>query len=135
VNPDYPQRNVANESADPNSLLALYRRLIRLHADSPALRRGQTVAVTTAAANVYAAMRQTSDEVVLILANFNEDAVSRPPVSAAPSNLRQGWMENRELGAGSVAPLAPAADGSFAGWAPLAELPGESVTVVRWRKP
>ena len=135
VNSDAAERNVATESADPASLLAWYRALIRLREDSPALRHGDPVLVTMGAANVYAAVRQTADEVVLVLANFNPAAVSRPVVSAAASHLRAGWTAAGALGAESVAPLAPATDGSFEGWVPVAELPGESVVVVRWRKP
>ena len=135
VNPDYARCNVATESADDASLLSLYRRLIRLNADSPALRRGEPVEVTTTAANVYAAMRQTAGEVVLLLANFNPAAMSRPVVSAPPTNLRTDWRATSELGAEPAAPLVPAADGSFHDWVPVAELPGQTVTVIRWRKP
>ena len=35
VNADFPQLNVARESSADSSLLSLYRRLIRLHAESP----------------------------------------------------------------------------------------------------
>ena len=97
VNPDFERRNVATESSDESSLLTLYRRLIRLNEDSTALRRGQAVVVTTAARNVYAAMRQTDDDVVLVLANFNPGAVPQPDVSAAASNLRTGWNARNEL--------------------------------------
>jgi len=132
VNSNFAQVNVAGESADPHSLLSLYRRLIRLHEDSPALRRGEPVAVTTTAPNVYVAMRQTAGDVVLILANFNADAVARPAVSAAANELRAGWTPSTDLGASIAAPPAPGADGSFHDWAPVAELPGETVTVIRW---
>lgn len=135
VNPDFERRNVATESSDEGSLLTLYRRLIRLNEDSTALRRGQAVVVTTAARNVYAAMRQTDDDVVLVLANFNPGAVPQPDVSAAASNLRTGWNARNELGSQPVAPLVPAGDGSFRGWVPVADLPGQSVTVIRWLKP
>jgi alpha-amylase len=135
VNADYPQVNVATESADPGSLLSLYRRLIRLHEDSPALRGGEPVAVTTAAPNVYVAMRQTAGEVVLVLANFNATATARPAVSAAASALQPGWLPAVALGDGPLADVAPAADGSFRDWVPVAALPGESVTVIRWHRP
>jgi glycosidase len=135
VNPDFERRNVATESSDEGSLLSLYRRLIRLNEASTALRRGQVVGVTVAAGNVYAAMRQTADEVVLVLANFNAGAVPQPDVSAAASNLRAGWTARNELGSQPVAPLVPAGDGSFHDWAPVAELPGQAVTVIRWLKP
>ncbi len=135
VNADSARCNVAVESADPHSLLALYRQLIRLREGSPALRHGEPVPATVAADNVYVAMRQAADEVVLILANFNPVAVARPAVSASPSNLRPGWKATGGLGAEPLATLAPAADGSFRDWSPVAELPGQSVTVIRWRKP
>jgi glycosidase len=135
VNADVPRRNVAAESANKGSLLSLYRYLIRLNEDSPALRRGDPVPATVAAANVYVAVRQIDDEVVLVLANFNPDPVRQPGVSAAASRLRADWTAKNELGSQAVAPLVPAADGSFRDWVPVAELPGQSVTVIRWRKP
>ena len=135
VNADYPRINVATESAAGDSLLALYRRLIRLREDSPALRHGEPVPVSTPAPNVYVAMRQADGEVVLVLANFNAEPVAQPGVSAGASALRAGWPVTDESGSVPVAALAPAADGSFQNWAPVAELPGESVTVIRWRQP
>ena len=135
VNPDYPRCNVAAESADPDSLLSLYRRLIRLHTASPALRRGDPVQAAVAAANVYVALRQTEDDAVLVLANFNGEDVPQPAVSAGPSDLRADWIATSELGSAPVAPLAPDGDGSFRHWTPVARLPAETVTVIRWRKP
>ena len=135
VNADYPRINVATESAAGDSLLALYRRLIRLREDSPALRHGEPVPASTTAPNVYVAMRQTDGEVVLVLANFNAIPVAQPEVSAGASAVRAGWPASDESGSAPVTALAPAADGSFHDWVPVAELPGETVTVIRWRHP
>ncbi len=135
VNAGADIRNVATESADPTSLLASYRTLIRLREDSPALRHGAPVAATVVADNVCVEARQTDRELVLVLANFNTSPVARPVVSIAASNLRATWTVENGLGSEAVAPPAPAADGSVKDWTPVAELPPQSVTVIRYRKP
>ena len=101
----------------------------------PDTTRNEPVPASTPAPNVYVAMRQTDGEVVLVLANFNAEPVAQPGVSAGVSALRAGWPATDESGSTPVAALAPAADGSFQNWVPVAELPGESVTVIRWRQP
>ena len=40
LNPDYPEKNVAAQAKDPDSLLNFYRRLIWLRKQTPALAAG-----------------------------------------------------------------------------------------------
>ena len=70
VAPDAPQVNVALQQDDPASLLALYRRLLRVRGGSPALRHG---AYRTLAARrgVYAYAREAEGEQLLVAINFS----------------------------------------------------------------
>ena len=45
VAPNFKTHNVATETADPNSILNFYRRILALRRDEPALRDGEYVAL------------------------------------------------------------------------------------------
>lgn len=132
---DVAHVNVATEEADPNSMLALYRRMIRLNAGSPALRHGAALSVQANERNVYASMRETDDEVVLVLANFADAPQSGAALTLDRSHLRAGWTMHEELA--GAAPSAPVLteSGGFRDWTPLAQLAPETAYVIRWRAP
>jgi alpha-glucosidase len=64
-------RNVATESADPSSLLSLYRRLNALRASHEALREGEYVPLAEGDPNVLAYLRRTKDAAVLVALNMS----------------------------------------------------------------
>lgn len=82
-NPGYQQQNVALESADPASLLALYRRLVHLRAANPALRLGAYLPVQSASDSVYAFLREfpgsgdknTPSQTILVAINLSDKPV------------------------------------------------------------
>lgn len=67
--PGWETLNVAVESADPTSLLARYRRLIRARRDSPALRLGDLSVIRTSP-GVLAYVRRGGGETVLVAHNL-----------------------------------------------------------------
>ncbi|MCP4572355.1 MAG: DUF3459 domain-containing protein [bacterium] len=69
VNADYPTTNVATADADPNSLLAWYRRLIAVRTGAPALRRGEYLGLASSEAAVFAFQRRHEGQSLLCLAN------------------------------------------------------------------
>ncbi|HWA87390.1 MAG TPA: alpha-amylase family glycosyl hydrolase [Opitutus sp.] len=134
LNPDFGSVNVATESADPASLLALYRRLIRLHASSPALRHGQPIEIAVNDRGIYAAMRATDDEAILVIANPTEAAREGVSVSARDTPIRGSWTVREEIdGAAITAPPLSAA-GGFTNWTPLGSLPANAAYLVRWTR-
>ena len=70
VNPDYPAVNAALAEADPASILAWYRQLIRLRREYPALARGSYRPLQSAPRGVYAYLREEGEQKVLVLLNF-----------------------------------------------------------------
>jgi alpha-glucosidase len=66
---DHASRNVADQSADPASLLSLYRRLIGMRAESAALARGTHRSIFGVAPGVLAWLREADGERVLVLIN------------------------------------------------------------------
>jgi glycosidase len=70
---DAATRNVAEQAADPDSLLSLYRRLIAARRGSPALAGGQQRSLFGVAPDVLAWLREVAGERVLTLLNVGDE--------------------------------------------------------------
>lgn len=86
---NYAAVNVAAQALDPDSLLNLYRTLIRLHTTRPALAQGDFT-VLDAGGPVAAFVRRAGDDAVLVAINFSAGAISGSTVSVARSTLDPG---------------------------------------------
>lgn len=90
---DYAQRNMAVESADPDSVLSLYRRMLAFRRGSDALRRGSFVRVPVHG-NALAYLREASGDRAFAAVNFGaeriEVAVPAGTVAVATSRWREG---------------------------------------------
>jgi alpha-glucosidase len=91
--------NAARESRDPDSSLSLYRHLVRLRADSPALQLGDYRSIESGNPYVYAYVRETELQRFLVVLNFDKHergVMLRGPVGA--------WIAGTHLvdGDGSV---------------------------------
>lgn len=69
---DPATRNVADQSRDPGSLLALYRRLLVARRESDALGHGSHRSIFGVGPGVLAWVRESSDERVLVLLNSGD---------------------------------------------------------------
>jgi alpha-glucosidase len=69
---DPAQRNVADQSPDPASLLNHYRRLLALRRSSSALRRGALSLVADLPPDLLAWIRTSDEERVLVVANMSD---------------------------------------------------------------
>jgi glycosidase len=127
LNAGYAQHNVAVEGKDPNSLLSLYRKLIVLRNAHPALREGQWLQVSTGSSSVFAALRASGDEAILVLLNLSDAPVKDYKLSLAAGPLKgapNGQLTPQPLlGEGTFAPLSVNDQGGFTGYVPLPELP------------
>lgn len=130
--------NVATEQAAPNSLLATYKALIRLHGDEAALRDGITVPVA-ATGPVVAWLRVTADRALLVVANASGTAVGdyalsldTGPLCATGPGAAQVVAGVNTGDAAASAPAAPArtASGGFTGYRPLPTLPAYAGYVI-----
>jgi len=87
LNPDFPQRNVAAQSTDTNSLLNFYKRLLVLRHESSALTRGDFKLLTNMPRDVLGYLRIAENEHMLVLLNFGDaNQVIHLPASS------QGWQ-------------------------------------------
>jgi alpha-glucosidase len=67
---DHRSRSVAQQIDDPDSLLALYQRLLELRAESPALEVGDYTPITTSPEDVFTFQRMHANDRLLVALNF-----------------------------------------------------------------
>lgn len=70
VHPDYLERNVATQKANPNSIFAFTKKLINIRRNTPALRSGRFVPIKTPKGSM-AYVRQLEEQSVLVAMNFS----------------------------------------------------------------
>jgi alpha-glucosidase len=105
---DAATRNVAAQDADPRSILNLYRRLIALRRELPALRHGSQRSLLTLPDDLIGWTREAGDERLLILGNMGKApaSVTLPVVSGAEVVLGTD-ADRSNLVAGDEVRLAP----------------------------
>ena len=135
VNADYAERNVSTQIDNPASLLSLYRTLIRLRGQHAALRVGDFTAIKASNASVFASLRVSKEEAVLIIINLSKDPVKDVTLNLDQSSLASGdYRAALLLGDGPIANLTVTAQGGFAQYQPLSSLPGFSGVIVQLQK-
>jgi alpha-amylase len=127
--------NVAAQTDDPASLLTFYRNLIHLRSRHPALQYGSFHTVTASSSRLLAFLRQTDEERLLVLFNFNADPVSGYTLTYNGSGLEAVTEAAVIFGDTDQAPTAPTpnAQGGFSGYMPLPVLRERSVTILALR--
>jgi glycosidase len=127
---DYPQVNVALQTDDPNSLLSLYRDLIHLRNDHPALRTGDTLVVKTNNPSVYALLRYNTEEAFLTLVNVNANPITDYSLELTDGPLADALKAVTVIGLPD--PSAPQISaGGWSGYLPFIELPGRSYAIIQ----
>ncbi len=125
--------SVAAQQDNPNSLLSHYRRLIQLRREHEALRVGAYLKVKvegSAARSVYAFVRQSKEETLLVVMNLGE-----APVRDYSLTLQEGQVPGGQAAIEllqQTAVVAPSLNeqGRFTGYRPLHELPPYSTFIV-----
>jgi alpha-glucosidase len=106
VNPDYVSRNVASQTADPDSLFNSTRALIALRKSTPALTRG-TCTFLPSPRGTLMYLRSVPGQSVLVALNFGrrDSSVQVPPGLSADAKVLFSTRGSRRVN-GSVAALA-----------------------------
>jgi alpha-glucosidase len=73
--PDYHDVNVAKELSDPYSVLSLYRRLLKVRKDNPALYAGSYQSVDGVPAKSFVYLRQMNSKRFLVVLNSSPEPV------------------------------------------------------------
>ncbi len=97
VNEDYLEVNVAAQQADLDSLWHLYRRLIGIRHAHPALRTGDFTTLNSNDRPVYAYLRQTDADRVLVVLNFAAQPRENVQLGLDVSGLPAGTHTLRDL--------------------------------------
>ncbi len=103
--PDAQYVNVAAQRGDPASLFSFYRRLIELRRGSPALRAGSYSTLHGASHDVFAYVRETASERIVVLLNLSD----RSNLVAVPGRAdvllsATGELDGRAAGAFELGP-------------------------------
>ena len=120
---NYTEVNVSAQDDDPNSLLNLYRTLTNLRRDHPALRTGSIAVLDTENPGIFAMLRTDGKEHFLILVNLKGTSISEYSLSLKEEFLPNGKLSPRSQLDAVTATTLTVADGMFAGYKPLVELP------------
>jgi glycosidase len=124
---DHTMRNVAQQEADPNSILSHDRALIRLRNGHEALRVGEWHLVESGHDAVYASLRSTAKEQILVLANLGSKPVSDYGLILESGSLAPGVRPVQLMGqADQLVTPAVTARGGFTDYRPVATLPPRS---------
>ena len=124
LHPDSLVANVAAQAHDPGSLLAHYRALIHLRAESAALGAGRLVPLEAGTDDVAAWLRVEGEQVALVVANLGEEPREAVRVSSRPGALAPGtWRTAPRLGEATPARFEVGPDGRIAELVPAATLP------------
>jgi oligo-1,6-glucosidase len=78
VNSNYSTINVAQQEADPDSILNFYRKAIRLRKTLPVVRYGSYREHFAASGKIYCYSRQMPGQKILVLCAFSDQPVSLP---------------------------------------------------------
>ena len=94
---DYQQVNVALENEDSASLLNYYRTLTKLRLEHPALNGGEISLMETDNPGVYAVLRSSGSEKILVLVNLKDTPISDYQLSLEESLLSDGVIVPKTL--------------------------------------
>ncbi|HYO87771.1 MAG TPA: alpha-amylase family glycosyl hydrolase, partial [Candidatus Limnocylindrales bacterium] len=124
--------SVAAQDADPGSLLNFYRSLIHLRNAEPALRQGDWLNLRASNRDVYAFLRRTPEDTLLVLINYTDQVVTDLLLEARAGALPPVTQAEVIFGAATEATIPQLAeDGSFEDWAPIPSLGPHDTVIIR----
>ncbi len=134
---DFKTVNAEAESGEKGSILDLYRRLVAIRSGHPALLDGQFAAVNTGASTLFASLRTSGKETILVLANLSSQPVLQYELSGGSmAALAPGrYTATDLLGSGHLADLQVGSDGNFGGYRPVEQVPAYGMYILALAKP
>ena len=119
---DYPTKNVATESGNPDSLLSYYREMINLRDQHIALRLGEMIPLETGSASVLAYLRCNAEENILVVINLAPEPLNAYQLGVKSTPLKGTYQLAPLIGSGAFKDLVVDAQGGLAGFQPIPEL-------------
>ncbi len=87
---DFEDANVALQTGEPDSLLSHYRRLIHARNTYPALQKGAMFQLPVANRGVYAFLRYTGEQTLLVIINLTDDPIENYRFCLSDGNFETG---------------------------------------------
>lgn len=131
VNPDYPVKNVAIQTNDPDSLLGYYADLIQIRNQNNALLLGETYLVDSTAPEVYSILRVFESDRILVVVNLGNEALQDYNLTLEAGPLEGSYQVISVLGREEALPLEPNVQGGFDDYRPLDVLPANSCLILQ----
>lgn len=123
--------NVADQINDPDSLLSHYREMIHLRNANPALLMGDLTAVDSSDTGLYAFLRYTDEQTLLVLINLGDETITDYTLTLEDSELDLS-VATLIYGDGDIVSPALNADGGFDSYIPLADLAPFTTIVIEF---
>lgn len=127
--PNYHDVNVAAQADDPDSLLSHYRRLIQARNGHAALRIGDWREVQVEDKRVYAFLRHSDEETLLVLINLGGEPIADYSLNLVEGPLSEGSASEVFTGV-SVSEPAVVINGGFEDYTPLVKLEPYSTYII-----
>jgi glycosidase len=128
---DVATANVASQDRAPESLLTLYRRLIRLRASNTALATGTLIPLQASDPHVIAYLRRDGAHTALVVANLGPAPSAGVTLTSAEGAVARGTYAMRPLiGDLGAASLRVGADERLAGYVPFATIGPREIHVL-----
>ena len=119
VGSNYLSNNVSTQSAQPNSLLNHYKQLIKLRNNTPALKRGKYLPITSSNNQCLNYARSYGEQVVVLVHNLGLSATNLS-LGLVQSSLPAGtYFVNDLYSQINVGEITINGNGGFADWQPL----------------
>jgi alpha-amylase len=134
VNSDFEQFNVETESTDPDSLLSVYRRLIKLRNEHSALSMGDYYGVHSDNGALLSFLRVSQEETLLVIINLSKKPVAGFTLSLDKGSLSGSYNPVPIFGEISLKDLTANANGGFEAYQPSTEIPASGLVVIQLRR-
>lgn len=120
--PAYLEDNVQEQLDDPDSLLAMYRKLIALRTSNLALAEGSYIPVESSNKAVYAYIRQKDESTFLVIVNLSKESIYEPSFIADRLVLADDTYQLVDLWSGVEGQELSIQNGGFDHYIPLQKL-------------
>jgi alpha-amylase len=131
--PSYTQFNVSDEMKDPASLWSHYKALLSLRNAHPALRIGSLNIVASSTPGLFASLRVSSTESMLVLVNL-----TNTPINNFNLSLGQGPLQSKQylglplMGQGTVDDMNVISAGGFSNYRPISTIPAYGTLIIQF---
>ncbi len=122
LNADWDVKNVAAQTAAEESLLSYYRSLIAIRNNHAALRAGDTYVLDTGGRSLYAVLRVSKEETVLVLVNLSKADLSDYGLTLEQGPLNGTYEAVSIQGEGPFENPVVNGQGGFGSYKPVASL-------------